>query len=106
MAFRNPADNWTVAGRNILSAHNLAALRECLEQGPVIVEHRYYYGGRSPDRLIFEDFEDLEAYLRGRSRPGDAFWIWDYSSLCRDDNFLAMGKRPDADGCVPEKGAY
>ncbi len=106
MAFRNSADHWTRSGRNILALGNLAILRERLEHSPVIVEHRYYYGGRSPDRLIFDDFEDLENYLKTQARPGDSFWIWDYSSLCRDDNVLVMGKKPDIDGSVPETGAY
>jgi len=106
MSIRNPADQWTVAGRNILSATNLAALRDCLERGPIIVEHRFYYGGRSPDRLVFDDFEDLESYLEGQASPGDSFWIWDYAALCRDDNYLVTGKKPDTDGCVPERGAY
>jgi hypothetical protein len=106
MTFKNPDDGWTLSGRNILTPPNLAALRECLENGPVIVEHRFYYGGRSPDRLVFDDYEDLEAYLRGRAAPGDSFWIWDYMSVCRDDNFLVQGKRPDEEGRVPERGAY
>jgi NAD(P)H-flavin reductase len=106
VAFRNPDDHWTISGKSILAPRNLAILRESLENGPVIVEHRFYYGARSPDRLIFEDFDELHAYLQDEASPGDSFWIWDYSSVCRDDNPLVMGKRPDADGCVPEKGAY
>lgn len=106
MPFQNPADHWTVSGKNILAPRNLATLRECLDKGPVIVEHRFYYGGRSPDRLVFDDFEDLETYLKSRSSPGDSFWVWDYESLCRDNNFLVMGKLPDDEGRVPETGAY
>ncbi len=106
MAFQNPADHWTTSGKNILAPLNLSALRECLEKGPVIVEHRFYYGGCSPDRLIFDDYEDLEEYLKTKASPGDAFWIWDYDSLCRDHNFLVMGKLPDDEGRVPETGAY
>lgn len=106
MAFRNPDDRWTVSGRNILAPNNLASLRACLEKGPVIVEHRFYYGARSPDRLVFDDFEDLEEYLTNKAAPGDSFWVWDYEALCRNENFLVMGKKPDTDGCVPETGAY
>jgi hypothetical protein len=106
MSFKNPADNWTLSGPNILAPENLATLRERLEKGPVIVEHWFYYAGRSPDRLVFDDYEDLEEYLKHRSAPGDSLWVWDYSSLCRDENYLVRGKRPDEEGRVPEKGAY
>jgi hypothetical protein len=106
MTFQNPDDRWTLSGRNILAPSNIAVLRDCLERGPVIVEHWFYYAGRSPDRLVFDDFDDLEAYLKEQSAPGDAFWIWDYSALCRDDNSLANGKKPDVEGRIPETGAY
>jgi hypothetical protein len=106
MAFRSPDDHWVISGKNILAPSNLAILREALENGPVIVEHRFCRGARSPDRLIFEDFDELQTYLQDKAIPGDAFWIWDYSSVCRDDNPLVWGKRPDSDGCVPENGAY
>ena len=106
MSFKNLADGWSVGGRNILAPHNLKILRDCLENGPVILEHRFYYRGRSPDRRVFDDFEDLELYLNEQAAPGDAFWVWDYEALCRNDNFLVMGKKPDEEGRVPETGAY
>lgn len=104
MTIRAESDEWG-AGPNILDAQTLAALRSALEETPLIVEHWFYRGSRSPDRRIFDDFEALEEYLRA-APPGDLFWIWRYDSLCRDDNALVHAKRPDADGTVPAGGAY
>ena len=100
-------NGWSTDGRNILSADRMAAIRKVLEdKGPVIVEHRFYYGSRAPDRLVFEDYDDLVAYLKTKAGPGDSFWVWDYDDVCRDDNPLADGKYPDAEGRVPKRGAY
>lgn len=41
-----------------------------------------------------------------KARPGDAFHVWDFADLCRDNNTLADGKYPDAEGRVPSRGAY
>ena len=106
MTFRVEEDRWSTHGRNILDPSRLSTIRECLERSPVIVEHWYYRSARSPGRVVFDDFEDFEAYLKDEVRPGDAIHVWEFASLCRDDNSVAAGKFPDADGCVPEKGAY
>jgi hypothetical protein len=98
---------WSREGHNILSPERLAAIRHVLENvGPVIVEHWFYYGGRSPDRLVFEDCDAFMEYLRAKARPGDALFIWEFSRVCRDDNKLANGKYPDGEGRVPKGGAY
>jgi hypothetical protein len=103
----NDGREWSTAGRNILSPDRLAAIRHVLENvGPVIVEHWFYYGGRSPDRLVFEDYEDLMEYLKANAQPGDALHVWEFSRVCRDDNTLANGKYPDPLGRVPKGGAY
>jgi hypothetical protein len=70
------------------------------------LEHWHYYGSRSPDRLVFDDLNDFMGDVLGRARIGDAFHVWSFTAVCRDDNELASGKFPDEDGCVPEKGAY
>jgi len=106
MTFRNEEDRWTVHGRNILTPEKQSAIRECLERSPIIVEHWFYRRGRSPDRLIFDDFDDFESYLQAQARPGDAFHIWEFAPLCRDDNILTNGKFPDPEGRVPERGSY
>jgi hypothetical protein len=98
---------WSMEGRNILSEDRLAAIRHILETvGPVIVEHWFYYGGCSPDRLIFEDFDEFMEYLKSRAKPGDSLYVWEFSRVCRDDNTLANGKYPDSQGRVPKGGAY
>jgi hypothetical protein len=102
---RYEGDGWG-AGPSILSADTLAALRSAMEETPLIVEHRFYRGSRAPDRLVFDGADELEAYLRERTRPGDSFWVWRWDLLCRDDNPLAHGKVPDMDGAVPQQGAY
>jgi hypothetical protein len=100
-------NEWTADGSNILAPDALAAIRHVLENvGPVIVEHWFYYGGRSPDRLVFEDFDELLAYLRENAKPGDALDIWNFAEVCRQDNRLIEGKYPDAQGRVPKRGAY
>jgi hypothetical protein len=100
-------NEWSVEGRNILSPDRLAAIRSVLEEvGPVIVKHWFYYGSRSPDRLVFEDYEELLEYLRANARPGDALHVWDFAQVCRDDNTLADGKYPDSHGRTPKGGAY
>src|SRR5262245_58093973 len=98
---------WSMEGRNILSEGRLGAIRHVLENvGPAIVEHWFYYGGRSPDRLVFEDYDEFMEYLRANAKPGDAFHVWEFSQVCRDDNVLANGKYPDPQGRVPKGGAY
>jgi hypothetical protein len=100
-------NGWSTDGRNILSADRMEAVRKVLEdKGPVIVEHWFYYGSRAPDRIVFEEYEQFVEYLNTKARPGDAFHIWDFADLCRDDNSLANGKYPDAEGRVPARGAY
>ncbi len=96
---------WSQEGRNILSPGQLAAIRDVLEKvGPVIVEHWFYYGGRSPGRLVFEDYEEFLAYLKANAKAGDALYVWELARVCRDDNTLAKGKYPDAQGRVPKGG--
>jgi hypothetical protein len=100
-------DQWTEGGRNILAPDRLAAIRDCLEnRGAIIVEHWLYRMGRSPDRLVFDDYEKFRAYLEEHAREGDSLYVWDYSATCRDDNPLVDGKYPDREGRVPLRGAY
>jgi len=107
MKIRYEPDEWTPDGKKILSAENLEIIRKTLEdEGPIIVEHRFYRGSRSPDRFVFEDVDDFVEYVNGKARPGDAFYIWSFYLICTDDSIIAQGKYPDDNGCVPNKGAY
>jgi hypothetical protein len=107
MKVRAEADDWTPNGQKILSPENLAIVRKTLEdKGPIIVEHRFYRGARSPERLVFDDFDAFVEYVQSEAVIGDAFHVWSFASVCRDENEIAGGKFPDDDGCVPRKGAY
>ena len=100
-------NGWSKDGRSITSEDRLAAIRQVLEDtGPVIVEHWFYYGSRAPDRLVFDDYDEFLEYLNNSASPGDALHVWDFASLCRDENTLADGKYPDSEGRVPLGGAY
>jgi hypothetical protein len=104
---RVDADQWTLDGRKITDPPCLAAIHDLLkENGPVLLEHRYLRGGRGPDHFVFHDFEDLTTYLTENARAGDNIYVWNLSVFIRDAEPLAYGKCPDADGAVPEKGAY
>lgn len=105
MSARAEADNW-VAGQNVLSSEILARLADALESGPLLVEHRFYRGARSPERMVIEDLDRFKAYLLASAAPGDSFWFWSFDSVCRDDNALLNSKYPDKDGTTPRGGAY
>ena len=105
--FLSPEQRFTWGeGPNVLSATVLDTLERALTETPVIVEHRFYRGSGAPNRRIFDDFEELKAYLSGATVPGDAIWVWRYDQACRDDNAVAAGKIPDVRGHVPRGGAY
>lgn len=107
MKVRIEADEWLPDGPKVFSAENLETIRKTLEdEGPIILEHWHYYGARAPGRFVFDDFDDFMEYVKGRAGTGDAFHVWSYAAVCRDDNEIAGGKFPDGDGYVPRKGAY
>jgi hypothetical protein len=107
MKARCEADEWSPDGRKILSAENLEAIRKTLEdEGPIIVEHWHYHGSRSPDRLVFDGLDEFIEYVQGKAGVGDAFHVWSFAAVCKDENEIAGGKFPDEDGCVPRKGSY
>lgn len=92
---------------NILSPDRLEKLKHVLENvGALIVEHWHFCGGRCQDILVFKDYDELIEYFQKNTRPGDRFYFWDQTALCRDDNFIVTGKIPDQHGFVPKGGAY
>lgn len=98
---------WKASGSSILTAECLSRLRMILEnESAVVVEHRFYHGGRAPYRFVTDDFENLEQYLRKKTMPGDAILIWHFDKCCRDDNIALTGKVPDQTGSTPVGGAY
>ena len=106
-AWRNDGHDWSVDGEKITDPKKLEMIKGVLEKsGPIIVEHWHYCGGRAPDRMIFDDYEEFVAYLKEKAVAGDAIHIWDAHPLLRDDNELVHGKCPAEDGAVPKGGAY
>ncbi|RYG75431.1 hypothetical protein EON80_00655 [bacterium] len=104
---RSELDEWHPDGQKITSMENLEVIRKVLEdEGPVILERRIYRGSSSPERAIFESFDEIITFLETKVLPGDSIWIWSYDKVCRSENALTHSKIPDEDGCVPLKGAY
>ena len=106
MSIRHEADKWGTETANVMAPERLEAILQAFEQSAIIVEHRFYRGSRSPDRMVFDDYGVFRQYLTANAVPGDSFWFWRWDELCRDDNALAHGKYPDTDGTVPLGGAY
>jgi len=104
--WRVEEDDWRSDGRNIVSPENLAAIREVLHRGCVIVEHWLYRGTSAPTRKVFDDFDEFIEYLQTHTHGGDAIDVWSMVDLCTPENRIAEGKVPDLDGCVPRSGAY
>lgn len=104
--YRSEDDDWNADGAKITAPETLDAIRRCLDDSPIIVEHWFYRGSRGPDRLIFDDYDDFLEYLNTHARAGDSIHTWNFAALCLDDNELAHGKCPDDNGLVPRRGAY
>ena len=105
--WRNDDHRWTMTGAKITSPDNLAAIRDAMEtRGSLVLQHWFYCGSCCPDRMIFDDFDDLLDYLKNKTSGGDAIDLWLMHDLCKQDNRFLEGKIPDEDGCVPEGGAY
>jgi hypothetical protein len=101
------ANTWTTDAPRINDPETLARFKKMLEiETPLIIEHKFYRGGRGPHYFVADDYEDLLEYLQTKTRPGDKFTVWHFSQCCRDDNVLVSGKYPDDDGKVPLGGPY
>ena len=99
------SDPWTNDGPDIFSTDRLGAVRDALERGAVIVEHRFFNAGSSPNRLIFYRFEDYMDYLDAAACSGDKIRVWSLD-FCTLENATAAGICPDDDGFMPTTGAY
>jgi hypothetical protein len=105
--FRNEADDWNPDGSKITAPEKLEAIKETLERkGPVIVEHWHYRGSSGPDRLVFDDYEELLEWLNEKTSAGDAIDVWSWTDVCKLEQRLTEGKCPDEHGLVPRHGAY
>ena len=100
-------ERWIKDGLNTLNSEKLSTLQRIMaSESALIVEHRFFRGSRSPHRFICEDPEELAVYLHSSARPGDAFFFWRIEQLCSEANIVARAKMPNADGEIPEGGAY
>jgi hypothetical protein len=105
--WRSEDHDWSSDGEKISDESKLAIIKRVLDEtGPILVEHWFYCGGRSPDKLVFDDYDSFIEYLQQHAKAGDAIHIWDLDPLLRDDNELVHGKCPAEDGTVPRRGAY
>jgi len=100
-------DEWVSDNYTISSKENLAKIQNILENvGSVIIEHWHFYGSRAPTKIVFDDMEDFEEYLKENAIAGDAIHAWSMHELCNDENELVSGKCPDKNGLIPKGGAY
>ncbi len=105
--FRSEDDGWSTEGRKITDLDTLESIRRVMEnEGPIILEHWFYRGSCAPDRFVFDDYDELMAYLNEHSFAGDAIHIWSFASVCTDERELASGKCPDENGLIPQRGPY
>ena len=98
------SDDWH-AGPHVASADVQERVRQALESGVLIVEHRHYRGSRAPTRSFVEDFDEWKTFLDGVV-PGDSVHVWELGKVCRSDNALVAAKAADAQGRTPRGGAY
>ena len=107
VGFFSDKDEWTVDAAKITSPENLANIRKVLEdEPPAIVEHWFYRRASSPERYVFDEFDDFMSYLKENACAGDIINVWNFGNTCTDQNMLAYGKCPDDQDRVPKKGAY
>ena len=101
------ADEWTAEGKRIDVPEIISKLQHIItDESALIVEHKFYRGGRAPHRFVCDDADSLESYVRKYGRPGDAFHFWRFEECCTDDNRCETGKIADANGRTPRGGAY
>ena len=104
---RYEPDEWTSDSRRISDQATMQTIETAIEGGEIVaLEHWHYRGARAPDRMIFDDFEDLTDYLSEKAFAGDAIHIFPINDALKSENKIASGKCPDAKGLVPKKGAY
>ena len=107
MGWRAEQDGWSVNGAKINSPENLAIIEAVMEgTGPIIVQHFFYRGARSPELRGFDDFDDFRNWLDHETAAGDIIEVWNFSAVCNPDNVLVSGKYPDERGEVPAHGPY
>lgn len=105
--WRNETHNWQSQGEKITSKENLEEIRYVLEnRGSIVIEHWFYCGSSTPDRCVFDEYEDFIEYLKENAHAGDQIDVWSLHDLINHNNRLVHGKCPAEDDCIPQGGAY
>ncbi len=101
------ADEWAVGLPAISDSSLLDEMKRVFEAGKiVVVEHWFYRGSSAPDRLVFDDYDMFEEYLREKGRAGDSIHVFDITGALKDGAQVVHGKCPNERGETPKKGAY
>src|SRR5262245_56737589 len=96
--FYSANDEWENEAPNIDSSERRSVIKDAIDAGPVIVEHWFYRGSSAPDRMVFDDPEELDEYLRTKTYAGDFLRFWKFHIACDSDNCLIDGKCPNENG--------
>jgi len=83
----------------------LEVVYHATERTAIVVEHRQYKGGSSPERRIFYAYSDFCAYVAENVCAGDKLRVWSFELLTLA-NVLVAGTVPDDRGFVPITGSY
>jgi hypothetical protein len=95
---RVEAHKSSLEGEKITSPEKLAAIKLVLEKdGPVVLEHKFFRGARSPHVAVFDDYEELMDYLVEHARTGDKIRVWSLWPFMRDT--AQLPRVPEADAC-------
>ncbi len=100
-------DEWSMSNSAISEESILNKVKNTFEEGKLLVaEHWYYRGSRSPNRLVFDDYNAFEDYLKTNAYAGDSIHVFDITESLLDGKQFVYGKCPNESGETPTKGAY
>jgi hypothetical protein len=98
--------DWVTEAPNILSGEANERVRKACDQGEIVVQHMYFFGGRALSTHVFHDYEDFEEYLKREAKPGDQFVVFDLEDLWEKKLYAVKAKFPNSEGKVPVGGSY
>jgi hypothetical protein len=82
--------NGWMLGPHALSTETIKVIQSALAAGWIIGLHYHFAGGRGPEAVTFENYQNYENDIRG-SRPGDKFLLWGVAELLEQDVQLMAG---------------
>ncbi len=105
--FFSAADNWQEGLPAISEESRIQPIKEAFaRERLLLIEHWFYRGGSAPNRIVFDDFEMFEDYLKERCSAGDSIHVFDITEALKEGQQLTHGKCPNGRGEVPKGGAY